>query len=271
MQDRSYTMKRLIPLVVIAALCLTALAGATPTAAQSGNVWRLDYYNNLDWAGSPVTTAFNSFISFNWGYGSPSPAVPVDNFTGRFTTDAYFYAGNYTFTLTSDDEVALIVDGVTLLDTRNAGASGKTFTVNFGMWEGTHHIEALYREYTQLAYVYINWAYGKPGTTPPPPPTQPTPVPPPPSNCAPQSASSVQTEFGNYTPCIQQGSHQSACFQSNGAWNAPNMGSIETEPQIVIWGNCTPDSWTNFPISCDPNVPQQSYKCSKTGAGWFPG
>ena len=49
------------------------------------------------------------------------------------------------------------------------------------------------------------------------------------------------------------------------------MGSIETEPQIVIWGNCTPDSWTNFPISCDPNVPQQSYKCSKTGAGWFPG
>jgi len=264
-------MKRLIPLVVIAALCLTGLGGATPTAAQSGNVWRLDYYNNLDWAGSPVTTAFNSFVAFDWGYGSPSPAVPVDNFTGRFTTDAYFYAGNYTFTLTADDEVALIVDGVTLLDTRGAGASGKTFTVNFGMWEGMHRIEALYREYTQLAYVYINWAYGKPGTTPPPPPTQPTPVPPPANNCQPQSATSVQTEFGDYTPCIQQGLHQSACFQSNGAWNAPNMGSIETEPQIVIWGNCTPDSWTNFPISCDPNVPQQSYKCSKTGAGWFPG
>ena len=132
-----------------------------------------------------MTTAYNSFVSFNWGYGSPSPAVPVDNFTGRFTTDAFFYAGNYTFTLTADDEVALIVDGVTLLDTRNAGASGKTFTVNFGMWEGMHRIEALYREYTQLAYVYINWAYGKPGTTPPPPPTQPTPVPPPANNCQP--------------------------------------------------------------------------------------
>jgi hypothetical protein len=262
-------MKRLIPLVVIAALCLTGLGGATPTAAQSGNVWRLDYYNNLDWAGSPVTTAFNSFVAFDWGYGSPSPAVQPDNFTGRFTTDAYFYAGNYTFTLTADDEVALIVDGVTLLDTRNAGASGKTFTVNFGMWEGMHRVEALYREYTQLAYVFINWAYTKPGTVPPP---APPPAPPPPANnCQPQSATSVQTEFGDYTPCIQQGSHQSACFQSNGAWNAPNMGSIETEPQIVIWGNCTPDSWTNFPISCDPNVPQQSYKCSKTGAGWFPG
>ena len=166
-------MKRLIPLVVIAALCLTGLGGATPTAAQSGNVWRLDYYNNLDWAGSPVTTAYNSFVAFDWGYGSPSPAVRPDNFTGRFTTDAYFYAGNYTFTLTADDEVALIVDGVTLLDTRNAGASGKTFTVNFGMWEGMHRVEALYREYTQLAYVYINWAYTKPGTTPPPPPTRP--------------------------------------------------------------------------------------------------
>ena len=40
-------MKRLIPLVVIAALCLTVLAGASPTAAQSGNVWQLDYFNNL--------------------------------------------------------------------------------------------------------------------------------------------------------------------------------------------------------------------------------
>ena len=266
-------MKRLIPLVVIAALCLTALAGATPATAQSGNVWRLDYYNNLDWAGAPVTTAYNSFVSFNWGYGSPSPAVQPDNFTGRFTTDAYFYAGNYSFTLTADDEVAFIVDGVTLLDTRNAGQSGKTFTVNFGMWEGMHRVEALYREYSELAYVYINWAYTKPGTTPPPPPpppTQPTPVPPPAGNCSPQSASSVQTQYGDYTPCIQQGLHQSACFQSSGAWDSPNLGSIETEPKIEIWGNCTPDSVTTFPTSCDPNIPPKEYKCSKTGAGWFP-
>ncbi len=30
------------------------------------------------------------------------------------------------------------------------GQSGKTFTVNFGMWEGMHRIEALYREYTRI-------------------------------------------------------------------------------------------------------------------------
>ena len=47
------------------------------------------------------------------------------------------------------------------------------------------------------------------------------------------------------------------------------MGSIEMEPQIEIWGQCVPDSTTTFPVSCDPAVPWQSYKCSKTGAGWF--
>ena len=78
------------------------------------------------------------------------------------------------------------------------------------------------------------------------------------------------TQFGDYTSCIQQGQHQSQCFQSNGAWNAPNMGSIETEPQIQIWGNCEPDSVTTFQMSCDPEEPPESFKCSKTGAGWFP-
>jgi hypothetical protein len=81
----------------------------------------------------------------------------------------------------------------------------------------------------------------------------------------------VQTQFGNYTPCIQQNIHQVNCFVSDGQWNSPNRGSIETEPQITLWRVCTPDSWANFPVSCDPNVPLQSYKCSKTAAGFFPG
>jgi hypothetical protein len=48
------------------------------------------------------------------------------------------------------------------------------------------------------------------------------------------------------------------------------MGSIETEPKIEVWGNCTQGTVTYFPVSCDPNVPQKEYRCSKTYAGWFP-
>jgi len=182
-------------------------------------------------------------------------------------TDAFFYAGLYNFTVTADDEAAFIMDGVTYLDTRGTGSSGKTFNFQVNMWQGNHHVEVLYREYTQVAYIYVNWviAGGQPAPVPPPPPT-----PPPSNNCQPVSASSVVTKYGDYTPCIQQGLHQSKCFVSDGAWDSPNMGSIEMEPQIVIWGNCTEGTVQNFPQSCDPNVPQKAYRCSKTWAGWFP-
>ncbi len=45
------------------------------------------------------------------------------------------------------------------------------------------------------------------------------------------------------------------------------MGSIETEPQILVWGVCTPDSVQTMQLAC--NQEPQSAKCSKTGAGWF--
>ena len=260
-------MRRILIAVLLAALVLVPLAGTQTTSAQSGNTWTGFYYNNQDWTGTPVLTQSSQFIAFNWGYGSPSPNVPVDYFTGRYETDAYFYAGTYRFTVTADDEVTLIVGGITYIDTRGQGQSGKTFTVDINFpTSSMQHVTIYYRELTQTAYVYVDWQVVKGGGG-----TPPTPVPPPPPNqCSPQSATSVQTEFGNYTSCIQQGQHQSACFQSNGAWNAPNMGSIQTEPQIEIWGNCQPDSVSSFQVSCDPEIPQKEYKCSKTGAGWFP-
>jgi len=265
--------------VLLAVLVLVPVMGTAtsfgqtapnPTAiAPNSNVWTGYYYNNQDWAGSPVLTQQSQYLAFNWGYGSPGPSVPVDYFTATFNSYFYFYAGTYTFTATSDDEVALIVNGITYLDTRGQGESGKTYNVDISFpVAGMQQLTVYYREYTETAYVYVDWEYAKDGSggTPPPPPPPTTP----PSQCTPESASSVQTEYGDYTPCIQQGLQQAACFQSNGAWNAPNMGSIQTEPQIQIWGNCEPDSITTFPVSCDPDVPPEQYKCSKTGAGWFP-
>lgn len=260
-------MRRILITTLLVAMMLVPSMASNAVSAQSGNTWTGFYFNNTDWSGVPVFTQTTQLVSFNWGTGSPGPAVPVDNFTATYETDAFFNAGTYRFTVTADDEVTLIVGGVTYLDTRGQGQSSKTFTVDVPFTvAGTQHVTVFYREFTQLAYIYVDWQIVKGGGGTPPPP------PPPPSNqCSPQSASSVRTEFGDYTPCIQSGQHQSACFQSNGAWNAPNMGSIETEPHIQIWGNCTPDEWTSFKMSCDPDQPPQRFKCSKTGAGWFPG
>ena len=96
-------MKRILLSAALVAVCLAALAA--PALAQSGNTWTINYYNNTDWAGYPVMTQYSPYISFNWGTGSPSPAVPVDNFTARMTTDAFFYAGTYQFSAVADDEI----------------------------------------------------------------------------------------------------------------------------------------------------------------------
>ncbi len=252
-------MKRILLTAALVAMCLAALVGVLPAEAQSGNTWTINYFNNTDWAGSPVMTQYSPYISFNWGYGSPSPAVPVDNFSARMTTDAFFYAGTYQFSAVADDEITVIIDGVTYLDTRGQGQSGKSFAFNVPMWQGNHRIEVLYREYTQSAYVYLSWMYLS-GEVTPPPPTEPSypPVPP--------SSDKVVTQYGDYTPCIQQNIHQANCFVSDGAWDSPNLGSIQMEPQITSWNICVADTTNTF---MNPNNQPQSYNCSKTLAGWF--
>ena len=173
-------MKRILLSAALVAVCLAALAA--PALAQSGNTWTINYYNNTDWAGYPVMTQYSPYISFNWGTGSPGPAVPADNFSARMTTDAFFYAGTYQFSAVADDEMTVIIDGVTYLDTRGKAQSGKSFAFNVSMWQGNHRIEVLYREFTVDAYIYLSWLYLSGETTPPPPPTESTYPPVPPSS-----------------------------------------------------------------------------------------
>src|SRR5690606_756129 len=91
----------------------------------------------------------------------------------------------------------------------------------------------------------------------------PTPVVP--ATPTPSSEAALITRYGDFTRCIQQGLHQARCFQSTGQWDSPNLGSIETEPQIVVWGHCTADQVTMMPLF-EGGEPQ-AVKCSKTEAG----
>ncbi|MGL4650444.1 MAG: hypothetical protein ACRC1H_13635, partial [Caldilineaceae bacterium] len=81
-------------------------------------------------------------------------------------------------------------------------------------------------------------------------------------------AQSVQTRYGDFTPCIQANNHQKTCFVSDGAWDSPNFGSIEMEPAITQWGNCVADTVQNRQLYVER--PPQPAACSKTEAGWFP-
>lgn len=266
-------MKRVVVATCIVALVVAAAIGIpawTPNAqAQNGNIWQINYWSNPSWQGYSPFSQQVGILAFNWGTGAPMPGMPVDNFTATATTTAWFSAGTYQFSTQADDEVTLVINGVTWINTVNQGQSGKTQFVNVSLPDGWANIRVDYREFTGNAYLFVNWRMiggVQPGPTPTPVPNQGS-VPAPGTVPVP-SSSSVQTEFGDFTPCIQQNIHQKNCFVSNGAWNAPNAGSIGMEPQILIWGNCTADQVQNMQIF--QNTPVQSAACSRTGAGWFP-
>ncbi len=83
---------------------------------SGGAAWRGDYYNNRTLSGSPVLTRYDTAIDFDWGTGSPDPAVPADDFSVRWTRTLGFEAGTYRFYTSSDDGVRVYVDGRLVID-----------------------------------------------------------------------------------------------------------------------------------------------------------
>jgi hypothetical protein len=130
------------------------------------------------------------------------------------------------------------------------------------MWQGNHSVQVLYRECTVTANIWVNWVLSSGGSAPPP--TNEENWPP-----LPASATSVQTKYGDYTPCLQQKIHQSNCFVSDGAWDSPNLGSVQMELQIESWVVCSPPD-TDQTFWVNSQVGARGYRCSKTLAGWFP-
>lgn len=258
-------MRRFITILALVALCLGALLPAGSAQAQSGNTWQVFYFNNTNWQGSPAYFQYADSVNFNWGSDTPpGPNMPAQNWTARLTSNVFFYAGIYRFQVQADDDFALYIDNALYADTRGASLPGKVFTIDVPLSQGNHYIDIEYRQYTGPAYLFVNWTFAKggnpqPAPQPPAPPAANQPFPAPPS---------LVTDFGDYTPCAQQRIHQQNCFRSNGAWDAPNLGSIQMEPQIVRWERCTPDQVQS--IQLYTNQPAQTAKCSKTQAGWFP-
>ncbi len=78
--------------------------------------WRGEYYSNKNLTGNPTVCRDDASIAFDWAYGSPDPAVPSDQFSARWTQTQTFAAGDYTFTMGSDDGGRLYIDGTLILD-----------------------------------------------------------------------------------------------------------------------------------------------------------
>ncbi|MCC7164103.1 MAG: hypothetical protein IT331_16535 [Anaerolineae bacterium] len=264
-------MKRILTVACLVFGLLAALSFSLSSVnAQSGNPWNLFFYNNTEWTGSPMFSNTASALNFNWNGGSPAPNVPGTNWSLTATTQGFFNGATYQFQAIADDEVLVMIDNQIVIDTRGRNQVGKWQIVQYPLAAGNHNVEVFYRQFGGGSYLQVSWIISKPGPAPQPtaqPTSQPLPYP-----LAPASATSVTTQFGDYTPCIQKNIHQSNCFVQDGQWNSPNIGSIQMEPQITIWGNCSPaDKDTRWTVNANTNpVETRSFRCSKTLAGWFP-
>ena len=110
-------------------------------------------------------------ILFDWGTGSPDPAIPADHFSARWKGVFNFNAASYTFTVTADDGFRLYLDGVNVMD-HWVDESATTYTQTVATTAGNHTITLEYYEDTGSAVANLQWQLA--ATTGTPAPTTPT-------------------------------------------------------------------------------------------------
>ena len=119
-------------------------ATATPPAAADPG-WHAAFYNNTSLSGPPVAVVNVGNVSFNWGAGSPAPAVPADYFSARFTRTMDLASGYYRFTAEADDGIRVWLDDQLLIDEWH-GATGRVYSVNRNIAAGRRTLNVEYYE-----------------------------------------------------------------------------------------------------------------------------
>ena len=129
---------------------------AVPSQPQTFAGWKASYFTNANLTGTPAVVQDVADINFNWGTGSPNPAIPSDYFSARYERTVNFAPGNYRFTARYDDGVRVYIDGQLIIDDWNAG-SDRTRVADRTL-SGNHAIVVEYFEATQFALLQFSWA-----------------------------------------------------------------------------------------------------------------
>lgn len=151
------TWQRTGPPVAGAADVAIISSGVTqPPASGSSGPWQASYYNNTSLQGSPVFTRNEASIDHNWGTGSPSSAVNVDNFSARFTNNLDLIPGSYRFRLTTDDGARLWLNNRLVID-RWVDQSAHTYDTIIDWPGGSLPVRLEYYERTHDARIQLAW------------------------------------------------------------------------------------------------------------------
>jgi len=124
---------------------------------EGGATWRGEYYNNIKLEGWPALFRDDRAIDFDWGYGSPDPAVHEDDFSVRWTHTLSFEAGTYRFLASTDDGVRVWVDGTQVIDAWINQKLPNTHTGDLALAAGQHTIVVEYYEHGGEASAHVWW------------------------------------------------------------------------------------------------------------------
>jgi hypothetical protein len=117
-----------------------------PPPVGTGTGLQGDYYDNIDYTGTHVQRT-DPTLYFDWGTGSPDPAIGPDTFSVRWTGEVQpRYTSTYTFYTVSDDGIRLWVNNQVLINnwtdhapTQDAGViplqAGRLYPIKMEMYE----------------------------------------------------------------------------------------------------------------------------------------
>ena len=129
----------------------------TPTAGTPvpADVWHGFYFANRRLQGDPVFAQdYVGELDLNWGLGSPSPQVPADDFSARWTQNRWFSAGNYRFHLAVDDGGRVWVDNNRLIRAWDDGPYDD-ITGDIYLDEGLHTLRVEYFDAAGGARIHL--------------------------------------------------------------------------------------------------------------------
>ncbi len=139
----------------------SATVAPTNTATPTAQGYTGEYFTNRNLTGNPAVVRDDTEINFAWSQGVPVAGIPQDKFSVRWTKQAQFDAGTYTFTTLSDDGIRLYVDNELLIDQWNDHGP-TTYAAQKVMTAGMHMIRFEYYENTVGAVAKMS--YQKTGT-----------------------------------------------------------------------------------------------------------
>ncbi|HXV42732.1 MAG TPA: PA14 domain-containing protein, partial [Anaerolineae bacterium] len=144
------------PVLIIPPPAPTPTPVPTPTPAPIIVDWRGEYYPNRDLAGAPALVRNDVAVDFNWGFGSPAPGLPADDFSARWTRTWNFSEGTHRFHVAVDDGVRLYVDNALVIDSWQDGGR-RELAAERWLWGGSHSLQIEYYEHLGEASV-VAWA-----------------------------------------------------------------------------------------------------------------